>query len=303
MIRSQAVMESLKFNECVYNMNPDAFESNGHESEGRRVLFSSSDNVVDLASPPSDAVKPTTTPVDCVASSRAEQGQANNSPPVGNLGSLGEALKFNLDVENCSPVRRDKVRDDTLTPSTINPTFAQTSTRRILSSRAEQGKENHSSPVGNNGDETVVPPGQDPKVNLEVKRNIAVALLGDRAGPLTPPNESHKSYKRQLDQAVHQIPEEVGKRNILRIERQCQMDQVVRQLPREFVKRDILRVERAFWMGEKARVLEQVDVEFFGPDWDDWDLRNEQAFWRGDTPARVLEQVDMEFFGSDCDDL
>jgi hypothetical protein len=241
-IASQFLVENLDDNEWSYNTNPDAFENNGRESEGRRVLFSSCDNIKEIVSPSSDAVKPTLT---------------------------------------------------------------TTSVDRIVSNRAEQGKENNSPPVGNLGDETVVLLGQALRLNLNVEKHSPVGLVGPCAGLFTPPNESPKSYKRQMDQIVRQLPEEVGNRGNLRIERQCLMHEVVRQLTREFVKRDILRNERAFWMGEMARVLEQIDVEYFGPDWDRWDLQNEQAFWRGEM-ARVLEQVDVEFFGpywDDWDDL
>jgi hypothetical protein len=310
LIASQSVMESLNDNEWSYNTNPDAYGNNGRESEGgRRALFTSSDDI-----PLGDTAMPipklaTTKSVSCIAPSRGEQDKENNSP-VGSLDdetavSLGEALRFTLEVENSSPVGLAGTRDGLLTPSTIKPTIAAPTVRLILSSRADRGKQNHSPPVGNIGDETVVSPSQELKANLDVKPNIAVGLLGVRAGLLTPPNEDQRSYKYQMDQVVRQLPEEVGKRNILQIERQYQMDHVVRQLTREFVKRDNLWNERTFWVGEMARVLEQVDVEFLGPDMDAWDLRNEQAFWKGEM-ARVLEQVDVEFFGpywDDWDDL
>jgi hypothetical protein len=341
-IAGQSMMESLNDNECIYNTNPDAFENDGRESEGRRALFSSSsENIMKVSSPLGDAFKPiptlaTPNSASCIVPSRAEaeqQGKENNSPaPVGNFDdetgvSLGEALRFNLDLENCPPLDLVGIRDGLLTPSTVKPTFASpTSARRILSSRAEQGKQNHSTPagkIGNEtivstpagkigdetvvstpaekiGDETVVSPSQEPKA--------AVDLLGVHAGLLTPPNESREFYKRQMEQVVRQLTREFVKRDILRNERafwMVEMARVVRQLTREFVKRDILRNERAFWKVEMARVLEKVDVEFFGPDWDDWDLTNEQAFWKGQM-ARVLEQVDVEYFGpywDDWDDL
>jgi hypothetical protein len=95
-------------------------------------------------------------------------------------------------VENCPPVGLTGVRDGLVVPLTIKPAFeAPTSARHILSSRAEQGKENHFPLVGNIGDETGVSPSQDLKYKLDVKRNIAVGLLWVRAGVLTPPNEGH----------------------------------------------------------------------------------------------------------------
>jgi hypothetical protein len=301
--------EGLNDDEWSYNTNPCAYKNNGHESEGRRVLFSSSDNSMEVTSPLGDAVKPTLTcatptSADSVVSSRAEQGKENKSQ-VGSIDdetvmSAGEELRLNLDVESDSPVDLAGVHASQLKPPTVKPTFATLkSPNRIVSSRLEQGKENHSPPVGNIGDETVVSLGQEPKVNSEGKRNIAVGLVKVRAGLLagllTPPDESHKSWKRQKDQVVRQLPEEFGKRDILRIkrrrqmeevvrqlpeefgkreilrsERRRQMEEVVRQVPRDFVKRDILRSERAFRRGEMARVLEQIDVEYFGPDWDDF---------------------------------
>jgi hypothetical protein len=280
MIASQSLNEDLNDNEWSFNMTSGAYKNNnGHDSEGPRVLFSSSDNSMEVTSPLGDAVKATltrATPISAnrVVSSRAEQGKENNST-VGNpddetVVSAGEELRLNLDVESDSPEDLARVHNNLLKPPTVKPTFATLkSPNRLVSSSGGQGKENHSPPVGIIGDETVVSPSQEPKVKLEVKCNIAVGLVGVLASLLTPPNECHKSWKRQKDQVVRQLPEEFGKRSILRIERQCQMEEVVRQLPRDFVKRDILQNERAFWRGEMACVLQQIDVEYFGPDWDD----------------------------------
>jgi hypothetical protein len=235
-ISSQTLLQDLKFNAYINNTNPGAFDdddnnNNGHDkSEGRRIrTFSSCENDMKLASPPGHAVK----------------------------------LTF------------------------ATPPFAD----RNVSSRAGQDKENNS-PVGNLCDETVVSPGQEPKVNfMDVNRTITVGLAGIRAG-LTPLRESQKSWKRQ-------------------------MNQVLRKLPQEYGKRDMLRTERAFWKGKMLRVFELVDVEFFGNDWVFWKrlvdqflselpqefvkrdkLRMERAFWKGKM-SRVLEGVDVEFFGDD----
>lgn len=123
-----------------------------------------------------------------------------------------------------------------------------------VSSRAEQGKENDSPPAGNVGHETVVSLGDELRFNLDVGYDSPVGLGGVRAGLLTPNNESHGSWMRQMDEVVRQeLPREYVERNILR----------------DNILQDILRDEQAFWKSKMFRVLEDVDVEYFAPDWEE----------------------------------
>jgi hypothetical protein len=276
-------------NECYYNM---------HESEGRRMLtFSSYDDDMEVVSAPGDAVEPapfaTPTKASAIVSNRADGQDTENQPPLGNVGddavvSPSQAPKVNFDhVEYNITAGLVVVNADTAVKSLF---ATATKVDGIVSSRAD-GQDTENQPaLGNLGDDAVVSTGQAPKVNLNVRTL------------LTPLSESYKSaWKRQMDQVVRKLPQEFGKRDVLRVERafwmgemdrvlehvdveffgkdwdhirfppvqtwKWQMDQVVRKLPQEFGKRDKLRIDRAFWRGEMARALEDVDVEFFGPDW------------------------------------
>jgi hypothetical protein len=248
-ISSQALLENLSFDDCVYNTNPDAFKNNGHEhghaseeyyeylknnvheSDGRRKLtFSSRDSNMESASPPGDSVKPTI--VTSISTDRivsilhAEQGKENNSPPMGNLGD-----------ETVSPGQEPKVGLAGVRAGLLTPTN-ESHKGQVVCQLPEEFGGRDSLPVERAlcmGEmvrvlDAGVPTDLTPPSDSHLDAGIPTGLT-------TPPIESHKTWKRK-------------------------MDGVVLNLQRGFGKRDVIRISRAFWMGEMVRVLDDVDVEF-----------------------------------------